>query len=169
MARKIVTYPDPVLARQAEPIAEITDELREMADEMAKAMYENDGIGLAAPQIGESICLVVTDLSGPKERTDLRVWVNPEIVEREGEVTTEEGCLSVVGCRANVTRSARVRVKARDLDGNDVEEEAEDMMAVCLQHEIDHLHGTLFIDHISRLKRRLYDAKVKKWQKQNRI
>ncbi len=169
MAREIVKYPDPVLAKKSEPVAEITDELRALAAEMATTMYENDGIGLAAPQVGESICLVVTDLSGPKERTDLRVWVNPEIVEREGSVTTEEGCLSVVGCRAKVTRAAKVKVRAQDLDGNPIEEEAEELMAVCLQHEIDHLRGTLFIDHISRLKRSLYDNKVKKWIKQDRL
>jgi len=169
MERKIIKYPDPLLARKSEPVAEITDEIRELVDDMTKAMYDNDGIGLAAPQVGQSIRLVVTDLSGPKERADLRVWVNPEIVSRDGSVVSEEGCLSVVGLRAKVERAAQVKVKATDLDGNAVEVDADEMLAICLQHEIDHLDGILFIDHISRLKRSLYDSKVKKWIKQDRL
>ncbi|MFW5489397.1 MAG: peptide deformylase [Desulfovibrio sp.] len=169
MERKIIKYPDPLLARKSEPVAEITDEIRELVEDMTKAMYDNDGIGLAAPQVGQSIRLVVTDLSGPKERADLRVWVNPEIVSRDGSVVSEEGCLSVVGLRAKVERAAQVKVKATDLDGNAVEVDADEMLAICLQHEIDHLDGILFIDHISRLKRSLYDSKVKKWLKQDRL
>lgn len=169
MERKIIKYPDPLLARKSEPVAEITDEIRELVEDMTKAMYDNDGIGLAAPQVGQSIRLVVTDLSGPKERADLRVWVNPEIVSRDGSVVSEEGCLSVVGLRAKVERAAQVKVKATDLDGNAVEVDADEMLAICLQHEIDHLDGILFIDHISRLKRSLYDSKVKKWIKQDRL
>lgn len=164
MQREIKYYPDPVLERRAEEIDAITPEIRALADDMAETMYENDGIGLAAPQVGESIRLVVMDLTGPQERADLRVFVNPVIVDRsEDKVESEEGCLSVLNYRAKVMRSAEVTVKAKDLDGNDVTLEADDLMAICLQHEIDHLEGTLFIDRISRLKRSLYDKKVKKW------
>ena len=105
------------------------------------------------------------DISGPKEREDLRILVNPEIVEKSGTTESEEGCLSVVGYRAKVKRSAWAGIKAQDLEGNPIEFEAEDLMAICLQHEIDHLDGVLFIDHISRLKRTLYDKKVGKWLK----
>ena len=116
--RKILTYPHSLLCENSEPVTEITDEMRELADEMATIMYENQGIGLAAPQIGECIRLVVIDLSGPEERTDLQVLVNPEIVARSGEdIATEEGCLSLTGYRAKVKRSDSVTVKATNLDG----------------------------------------------------
>ena len=165
MPREIVTYPDPILARKSAPIEEITDEIRELADEMVEAMYENRGIGLAAPQIGENVRLVTVDLSGPDERTGLKVFVNPRITARSGSTETEEGCLSVRGCQAKVKRAECVTLEAQDLDGNDITLEADDLMAVCLQHEIDHLDGVLFIDHISRLKRSLYEKKLKKWKK----
>ena len=165
MSKKIVTYPDPILARTSAPLSDITEEIRTLADEMVETMYANDGIGLAAPQVGENIRLVTVDISGPKEREDLRILVNPEIVEKTGATESEEGCLSVVGYRAKVKRSAWAGIKALDLDGNPVEFEAEDLMAICLQHEIDHLDGVLFIDHISRLKRTLYEKKLAKWLK----
>lgn len=165
MTRHILTYPDPVLAQKAEHISEITDEVRRLAHDMAETMYANDGIGLAAPQVGESCRLIVVDVSGPKVRDDLRVIVNPVIESREGTVESEEGCLSVSNYRSNVCRAERVRVTGQDLQGNEVDIEADDILAICLQHEIDHLDGVLFIDHISRLKRALYDKKVKKWLK----
>jgi peptide deformylase len=165
MAREIIKYPNPILTRKAEEIGEITPELRQLAADMAEVMYEKRGIGLAAPQVGECCRLIAVDISGPDERTDLKFLVNPVIVHREGEIEEEEGCLSVVNFRAKVKRAEKVVVKARDLDGNDVEVPGEGLMAVCLQHEIDHLDGVLFIDHVSRLKRALYDSKVKKWLK----
>ncbi len=165
MPREIIKYPNPILTRRAEEIGEITPELRQLAQDMAEAMYEKRGIGLAAPQVGECCRLIAVDVSGPDERTELMFLVNPVIVSREGEVEDEEGCLSVVNFRAKVKRSEKVLVKAKDLNGNEVEIPGEGIMAVCLQHEIDHLDGVLFIDHISRLKRALYDNKVKKWQK----
>lgn len=168
MKLEVRFYPDPVLAQKAKPVTEITPELKKLVDDMAETMYANEGIGLAAPQVGESIRLVTIDLSGPEVQGDLRVLVNPEIVAKSEEtVETEEGCLSVAALRAKVKRSAEVTVKAQDLDGNDVTIEADDLLAVCLQHEIDHLDGVLFIDHISRLKRSLYDKKVKKWMRQS--
>ncbi|GAU08439.1 peptide deformylase [Desulfoplanes formicivorans] len=168
MNKKIVTYPDPILAQKSVPVADITQEVRTLADDMVETMYSNDGIGLAAPQVAENIRLVTVDISGPKERDDLRILINPEIVESSGTTESEEGCLSVVGYRAKVKRAARVGVKALDLDGNPLEIEAQDLLAICLQHEIDHLDGILFIDHISRLKRTLYEKKLAKWLKTKR-
>ncbi|MBI4806958.1 MAG: peptide deformylase [Desulfovibrio sp.] len=165
MPREILKYPNPILSQKALEIGEITPEIKQLALDMAEAMYEKRGIGLAAPQVGECCRLIAVDVSGPDERTDLRFLVNPVIVSREGEVEDEEGCLSVAQFRAKVKRSEKVVVKAKDLDGNPVEIAADDVMAVCLQHEIDHLDGVLFIDRISRLKRALYDNKVKKWLK----
>jgi peptide deformylase len=165
MSREILKYPNPILSKKAQEIAEITPAIRQLALDMAEAMYDKRGIGLAAPQVGECCRLIAVDISGPDERTDLKFLVNPVILSREGEVEDEEGCLSVAQFRAKVKRSEKVVVKAKDLDGNDVEIAADDVMAVCLQHEIDHLDGILFIDRISRLKRALYDNKVKKWLK----
>lgn len=165
MPREILKYPNPILSQKALEIGEITPEIKQLALDMAEAMYEKRGIGLAAPQVGECCRLIAVDVSGPDERTDLMFLVNPVIVSREGEVEDEEGCLSVAQFRAKVKRSEKVVVKAKDLDGNPVEIAADDVMAVCLQHEIDHLDGVLFIDRISRLKRALYDNKVKKWLK----
>ncbi len=165
MTKKIITYPDPVLAKKATRINDITSGVVALASDMAEAMYANQGIGLAANQVGELVRLVTVDLSGPERREELLVLLNPEIVEREGETETEEGCLSVRNYRANVVRSEKVRVKGVDLSGRDVCLDAEGLLAVCLQHEIDHLDGTLFIDHISRLKRALYDKRLKKWDR----
>lgn len=167
MKLELRVYPDPVLARKAARIEEITPDIKQLAQDMAETMYANDGIGLAAPQVGESIRLVAMDLTGPEVRGGLRFFVNPVITARSSEtVETEEGCLSVATLRANVKRAAQVTVQAQDLDGVDLTIEAEELLAVCLQHEIDHLDGVLFIDHISRLKRSLYDKKVKKWMRQ---
>lgn len=165
MSRKIVTYPAEVLCRKAAPIEKIDDSVRELADDMARIMYENRGIGLAAPQVGECVRLVVTDLSGPENRDALKVFVNPEIIEVQGESESEEGCLSVVGYRSLVKRAEKVKLKATDLEGKEVVLEADDLMATCLQHELDHLDGILFIDRISRLKRKMYDKKLGKWLK----
>jgi len=165
MNRTIITYPNTILAAKSPRITDITEEIRTLAQDMVETMYKEDGIGLAAPQVGENIRLVTVDISGPGKREDLRILVNPEIVEKSGTTESEEGCLSVVGYRAKVKRSAWAGIKAQDLEGNPIEFEAEDLMAICLQHEIDHLDGVLFIDHISRLKRTLYDKKVGKWLK----
>jgi len=165
MPLTILTYPDPRLKGKAKEIEEITPKIRQLAADMAEAMYANEGIGLAAPQVGECCRLVVIDVTGPERREDLRILVNPRIVSSEGETETDEGCLSVRNYRSKVKRAARVTVKARDLEGNEVTVDGEDVLAVCLQHEIDHLDGTLFIDRISRLKRTFYDKKVEKWEK----
>jgi peptide deformylase len=168
MLRKVRTYPDPVLAAKAVPVTEITDEIRALAADMIETMYADKGIGLAAPQVGESIRLITVDLSGPDKREDPRVYVNPVLSNLEGEVESEEGCLSVVGYRTTVTRAERLHLSATDLDGNPVEMDADDLMAICLQHEVDHLNGVLFIDKISKLKRTLYERKLKKWLKEKK-
>ena len=166
MPRTIVTYPNPVLAKKAAPVTEITDEIRALAAEMIELMYADKGIGLAAPQVAESIRLITVDLSGPEKREEPRVFVNPVLSNLEGEVESEEGCLSVVGYRSTVIRAERLHLSAHDLDGNVVEMDADDLMAICLQHEVDHLNGVLFIDKISKLKRTLYERKLKKWLKE---
>lgn len=168
MQRTILTYPNPLLKRKAAVIPEVTDEIRQLAADMVETMYESDGIGLAAPQVGEAIRLITVDVSGPERREELLVLVNPELELLGDKVDSEEGCLSVEDFRAAVVRSEKVRLKAQDLEGNSLEREVDGLLAICLQHECDHLEGTLFIDRISRLKRNLYDSKVKKWARKNR-
>lgn len=165
MTLEILKYPHPILAAKASPVPEVTPEVRELAAAMAEAMYENQGVGLAAPQVGQSLRLVVIDLSGPEKREALVTLVNPVITAAAGEQEDEEGCLSVRDYRTNVKRAATVTVTASDLDGKPFAMDADGLLAVCLQHEIDHLDGVLFIDHISRLKRAMYDKRVKKWAK----
>ncbi|MFP4168257.1 MAG: peptide deformylase [Desulfonatronovibrionaceae bacterium] len=163
MEREIITYPNDILARKSEVVTEITPEIRQLVEDMVRIMYGNNGIGLAAPQVGVNQRIITVDVSGPDRREDLRILVNPEIVDKSGETETEEGCLSVIGYRAQVKRADRVKAKATDLEGREVEIDGQDILAVCLQHEIDHLDGILFIDHISRLKRSMYEKKLEKW------
>jgi len=167
MPRTLRFYPDPILAKKAAAIPEITEDIRALAQEMLEIMYANDGIGLAAPQVGESVRLVTMDLSGPKKRENPRVLINPVLSGHQGEVDSEEGCLSVRGFRSTVPRAERVHLSATDMDGNPIEEDADGLLAICLQHEIDHLDGVLFIDRISRLKRALYEKRLHKWRKQH--
>ncbi len=160
--RRIITYPDPVLKEVAEPVSDITSEIRELAHDMAETMYAAPGVGLAANQIGILKRIIVFDLARQEEDSALHVLVNPEIVAAEGESAMEEGCLSVIDFSSTVRRSANVTVRALDLDGRTLELEGEGLMAIVLQHEIDHLNGTLFIDRISSLKRMLYKRHLKK-------
>jgi peptide deformylase len=162
--REVLQFPDPRLKQKSAPVGEISDEIRALARDMIEVMYDEPGIGLAAPQVGEAVRLVVMDTSWNEEggEKDPRVMVNPEIVLREGTLTWTEGCLSVPDFQAEVERSARVVVRYTDLDGHPHEEDVSELRAVCFQHEIDHLDGVLFIDRISRLKRSLYVQKRKK-------
>ena len=162
--REVLQFPDPRLKKVSEPISEVTDEIRALASDMCDVMYDEPGIGLAAPQVGEAIRLIVVDTQWTEEdaERDPLVLVNPEIVAREGRITWNEGCLSVPDFTADVERAARVTLRALDLDLAPIEIEAEELQAVCFQHEIDHLDGILFIDRISRLKRSLYVKKRKK-------
>lgn len=166
----IRTIPDPILRLKAEPVDGVDDDLRELLSNMAETMYANDGIGLAAPQVGRSVRAIVVDARDKEERGDpegLLSLVNPVIVEAEGTVLFEEGCLSVPELRADVKRHERILVKAIDAEGEPVEIQAEDLLAIVLQHEMDHLDGTLFIDHIGRLKRELYLRKLRKEASKN--
>lgn len=159
---KIYRFPDPVLRIKAAPVENIDGELQQFIDGMTETMYKAPGIGLAAIQVGKPISLVVYDISPPEESHKINVIMNPEIVSREGSITYEEACLSVFDYSAEVKRSNKILVKAIDREGKPIEIEAEGLHAVCLQHEIDHLNGVLFIDHISSLKRSLYKSRLKK-------
>jgi peptide deformylase len=162
--RPLVILPDPLLRQTSEPIGEITDDIRELAGDMLATMYDAPGIGLAAIQVGVPKRLVVVDLAKPpeEERKPL-VLVNPEITwASEEKRTYEEGCLSIPEYYEEVERPDRIKYRCRNLDGAIVEAEAEGVMATCLQHEIDHLNGVLFIDYLSKLKR---DRVIKKFQK----
>ena len=160
----VLHFPDPRLRRSSEPIEKITDELRQLAADMLETMYDEPGIGLAAPQVGHAIRLIVMDTEWTEEGADRKpcAFVNPVITERSGEIVWNEGCLSVPDFTAEVKRAEHVVLKALDLEGAEVTETATGLRAVCFQHEIDHLDGVLFIDRISRLKRNLYIGKRKK-------
>ena len=164
MILKIVKYPDPVLSRPAEPVTEFNDELRRLVADMFETTYANQGIGLAAPQVGVSKRLATIDLSMGKEPEDKLVFINPEIVFSDGRVYEEEGCLSFPEIREKVVRAAKVRVRAQDQYGKWFEMDGDDLMARCMQHEIDHVDGMLFIFRMSTLKRNLNLRKIRKMQ-----
>ncbi len=159
----ILHYPDPRLRRKAEPVARITPEISKLIDDMAETMYAAPGIGLAAVQVNEAKRVVVIDIS--ETRDQLQVFINPEILSHEGKQTLEEGCLSVPGIFDEVTRPARVRVRALDRDGKPFEIEAQGLLATCIQHEIDHLDGKVFVDHLSRLKQSRIRKKLEKQER----
>ncbi len=168
MVLKIVTYPDKFLMQPTQEVENIDGELQRLVDDMSETMYDAPGVGLAAIQVGVDKSLMVFDVANPEEGDRrLQVLVNPRIVEAEGEIVSEnEGCLSVPDFRADVKRAERVLVDAFDREGKPLRMEAEGFLAVVLQHEIDHLNGTLFIDRISALKRNLYKRRVKKQMRQ---
>lgn len=164
--REILTVPHPVLKEVSTPVDAVDDDLRALMDDMLETMYEAPGIGLAAVQIGVPKRVIVMDLAREGEDKQPRYYVNPEITWRSEETAPyEEGCLSVPEVYDEVERPARVKLKYLDYKGNPVEEEAEGLFAVCIQHEMDHLEGVLFIDHLSRLKR---ERAVKQVKKQSR-
>jgi peptide deformylase len=164
--RPILILPDERLRAIAEPIEKIDDGVKQLAADMLETMYDAPGIGLAAPQIGEMKRIVVMDLAKEGEDPDPIVMINPEILSYSDDtVVTEEGCLSIPELYYDVERPAEITVRYTDLDGKDVEREAKDRLAICVQHELDHLDGVLYIDYLSRLKR---DRVLKKFQKQAR-
>lgn len=160
--RKIITYPHPVLREKAEPITVFDEALQALVKDMADTMWDAPGVGLAANQIGIARQLVVVDRSTLDNERHYLPLVNPVITGGEGSIVDEEGCLSVIEYTANVKRFRRIYVIARDIEGNPLEFEAEDRFARIIQHEVDHLLGTLFIDRLSSLKRALYKKKLKK-------
>jgi len=167
MKREIVHFPDPVLHRKARPVEKVTDEIRELLNDMADTMYAEDGVGLAAPQIGVSLRLAVIDVSGSDGDRGLGLLklVNPEIVAREGEIEYEEGCLSVPGLFHDVERPASVVVQAQDVNGKVFTVKADGLLARAIQHENDHLNGVLFID---RLEQGEQEKMQKAWEKRSR-
>src|SRR5919204_3470073 len=168
--RQILEYPNPLLKKRAAPVATIGGEVITLIEDMAETMYAAPGVGLAATQVGAGQRVIVLDVHGEDEPPGKRLLklINPEIAEREGEVMWEEGCLSVPGLTAPVKRARRVLVRAWTPEEREVQVEAEELLAVALQHEIDHLDGRLFIDRLSRLKRDLYRARRKKLERQGR-
>ena len=170
--RRIYETPDPVLRQISKPVETFDDELKTLVGDMLETMYEAPGIGLAAVQVGVPIRLLVIDLQEPEEEDgepvrDPRVFINPEILwHSDAEVPYTEGCLSVPEQYAEVMRPDKIRACWQDVDGKTHEQEIDGLLAVCLQHEMDHLNGVLFIDHLSRLKRDMVLKKLAKWRKE---
>ncbi len=159
----ILTYPNKTLAQKTSPLDNIDGKVQEMIDDMATTMYAAPGVGLAAIQVGWDKSVLLYDVSPREESRVLHVLVNPKIITREGEIISEdEGCLSVPDFRADVKRSEFVTVEGHDREGRSIRLDAEGILAIVLQHEIDHLNGTLFIERISSLKRQMYKRRVKK-------
>ncbi len=166
---KILAYPDKFLSQPTQPLDNIDGKIQEMIDNMALTMYDAPGIGLAAIQVGWDKSLLIYDVSPRDESRSLHVLINPKIIAREGEIVSEnEGCLSVPDFRADVKRAASITIEGNDRDGNPSKIDAEGILAIVLQHEIDHLNGTLFIEHISSLKRQRYLPLIKKFQRKKR-
>jgi len=163
MARRdILLYPDPLLRKRASTVEEVDDKIRELIDDMAETMYCAPGIGLAAPQVGVSLRVIVVDVGKRDGGERLIALVNPEIVWSDGSVVKEEGCLSIPGMTVEMERKERIKVIGLDRDGTEVEIQAEGLLAIAIQHEIDHLEGRLIIDRISQLKKELYRRRIKK-------
>ncbi len=162
MIRPIVKYGSPVLASPAAPVDDVTSEIRQLLDDMTDTMYAAPGVGLAAPQIGVPLRVFVSDPSAGRNADDLVVMINPELVERDGVQTEHEGCLSVPGFEASVARPLRTVVRGLDRDGQVHEVEGRGLLARILQHELDHLDGSLFLDRLRGLKRELILRKIKK-------
>lgn len=159
----ILTFPDEFLKNPVRPVENIDGSLQTIISQMAETMYHAPGVGLAAIQVGLNKSLLVYDIAPQEEGKDLHVLINPKIIAQEGQIISEnEGCLSVPDYRTDVPRAARILVEGVDREGKPLRFEADGMLAIVLQHEIDHLNGTLFIDRISALKRQMYTRRVKK-------
>jgi peptide deformylase len=156
----ILNYPDPRLHTVAKPVQEVSVEIQQLVSDMAETMYAAPGIGLAATQVNQHIQLILVDTS--KEQNDLQVFINPKIVAKNGEQDYEEGCLSVPGVYENVTRAEKITVEALDVNGKKFKLNAEGLLAVCIQHEMDHLLGKVFVEYLSPLKRNRIKAKMVK-------
>jgi peptide deformylase len=168
MVLKIVEYPDPVLGEKAKPVEEIDESIHRLIDDMIETMHQAPGIGLAAPQVGESKQVVVVDIGAVEPDSEIIVLVNPQIVETEGEAVREEGCLSVPGLLSDIKRYAKVKVRGLNREGKAVEIVGEGLLARVFQHEIDHLNGKVILDRVSLLKRQLYKQKLKKKMRERR-
>ena len=157
---RILEFPDPRLRKKAVPVADVDDDLQNLIDDMFETMYAAPGIGLAATQVDVHKRLLIADVS--QEKDEPRVLINPEILDKDGVAVTEEGCLSVPGYFEEVERAEHIRFRYLDRDGNPIETEAEGLLAVCIQHEIDHLNGKLFVDYLSEAKRQRIRKKLEK-------
>jgi len=162
---EIVTYPDPVLKKKAELVENIDGNIQSLIDTMSTLMYQSSGIGLAANQVGIGKRVIIFDIHYKEKGKDLTVLINPTIIFAEDKVEFEEGCLSVPDFEGKVTRKKYIQVQGLDRDGKPITIETEDLTAICIQHEIDHIDGTLILDHVSHLKRNLYKRKVEKLMK----
>ena len=160
--KEILKHPNPTLRKKSKKVTEFDEKLHELVEDMAQTMYDAPGAGLAAPQIGVLQKVVVMDVSPKEEKNQLIVMVNPEILHGEGTQADEEGCLSVVDFTAKVKRFNKITVRTQNMEGQENEFEAEGWFARVIQHELDHLNGVLFIDHLSSLKRALYKKQRKK-------
>ncbi|WP_286234190.1 peptide deformylase [Thalassotalea sediminis] len=157
----VLTFPDERLRTKAEPVTEVNDEIRKIIDDMFETMYAENGVGLAATQVDIHKRIVVIDVSEDKEQS--YVLINPEIIKKNDEtMVNEEGCLSVPTCYAKVDRNTQVTVRALDRDGKEFELDGEELLAICIQHELDHLNGVLFVDYLSPLKRKRIQTKLEK-------
>ena len=161
----ITKYGNEVLRKVAEPVEEINDEIRQIVVDMLEAMYKFEGVGIAAPQIGISKRIIIIDTEPSNPASKPLVLINPEIVEKDGEIGEDEGCLSVPEIRGEVKRAEKVVVEGIDLEGNEIRVEGTELLARALQHEIDHINGKLFIDHLSRLKKQLIKNQLRKIEK----
>ena len=165
MIRTILHYPDKRLRNVGKKLTALevkSEAVQKLLDDMAETMYAAPGVGLAATQIGEALQLFIVDCAGEDEPSDLRIFINPEILERHDEITWNEGCLSFPGVTEEIERAARVKVRALDRHGVEFTLEAAELLAVAIQHEYDHLQGVLMIDHLGALKKRMVDRKMKK-------
>ena len=165
MIRTILKYGAPELEKESVEVTDFNHDLRQLAEDMLETMYAAPGVGLAAPQVGVNLRLIVVDPTGGEKQGHQLILANPEVVERQGHQKEEEGCLSFPGITTAVDRPEKVRIKGRDLEGSGVELEAEGLMARALCHEIDHLDGVLFIDRVSALKRDMIRRKIRKLKK----
>ena len=165
--RSILHYPEPRLRETCKPIAQVDDELRQLIEDMAETMYAAPGVGLAAPQIGESYRLFIVDVADEEDPSDLKVFINPEIVATDGTQTFREGCLSFPTIAEEVERAATVTVRATNESGEPFELTAEGLLAVAIQHEHDHIEGKLMIDHLGTLKKRIVHRKMLKYQRED--
>jgi peptide deformylase len=160
----VLKYPDPRLHKVATPVPRVDDQVRALVKDMAETMYAAPGIGLAATQVDVHLRIIVIDIS--ETRDQLRTFINPEIIEQSGEAESEEGCLSVPGIYEKVIRAQRVKVRALNANGDAFTLEAEDLLAICIQHEMDHLEGRVFVERLSRLKQRRILSKLRKQERQ---
>lgn len=157
---EILEFPDPRLREVAKPVTEFNDELRQLVEDMAETMYDAPGVGLAAPQVGVSKRIFVIDIAGDDEPSDLRAYINPELVSLDGTQIWEEGCLSFPGATEEIKRAEYVKVRAQDEHGEWFELETDGLLAVAIQHENDHLNGVLMVDKLNPIKKRLFSRKV---------